>query len=273
MLLIAETTGPAVSIIAEPILHVGAFTITNSQLLGLLGTAIALFLLFYTARKVKTGKHTRLSTAIFWMFEILLDTVEEVLGDRKLARRLAPLAITIFFVVMLNNWMEILPFVGPLTFHGLPLFRGLAADLNFTGVLAVITMVTAQVYAIRNYGFRGNIGRYIKNPLTKPMAAFEGILELVAEFSRLLALAMRLYGNIFGGEVLLLVMGYITSYASPMIVPVFMLFELFIGAIQAYVFFMLTVVFVSLGTGPAHEAEAHHEDVPEGVPERVPAAV
>jgi F-type H+-transporting ATPase subunit a len=267
----AETTGPGVSIVAEPILHVGPFIITNSQFLGMLGTAIALSLLFYTARKVKTGKPTRLSTAIFWLFEILLDTVEEVLGDRAKARK--PLAITIFFVVMLNNWMGILPFVGPLTYNGLPLFRGLAADLNFTAALAVITMVTAQLWAIRNYGFRGNIGRYLKNPLTKPMDAFEGILELVAEFSRLLALAMRLFGNVFGGEVLLLVMSYITSYASPVVVPVFMLFELFVGAIQAYVFFMLTVVFVSLGTGPLHGADHAKEAEPETEPQGSAVAV
>ena len=268
------TTGPGVSIVAEPILHIGAFTITNSQFLGLLGTVIALSLLFYTGWRVRQGRPTRLSTAIFWLFEILLDTVEEVLGDRAKARKLAPLAITIFFVVMLNNWIGILPFVGPLTYNGLPLFRGLAADLNFTAALAVITMVTAQIWAIRNYGLRGNIGRYLKNPLLKPMDAFEGILELVAEFSRLLALAMRLFGNVFGGEVLLLVMSYITSYASPVVVPVFMLFELFVGAIQAYVFFMLTVVFVSLGTGPLHgthaeEAEAASEDGPGKVPATV----
>ena len=271
MIFLATTSGPGVSIVAEPIFHIGPIVVSNSNMLGLLGTIIAISLLIFTARRVRSGKSNRLSTAIFWLFEILLDTCEEVLGDREKARKLAPLAITIFFVVMLNNWMGILPFVGPLTYHGLPLFRGLAADLNFTGVLAVITMATAQIWAIRNYGFRGNIGRYLKNPFTKPMGAFEGILELVAEFSRLLALAMRLFGNVFGGEVLLLVMSYITSFASPLVLPVFMLFELFIGAIQAYVFFMLTIVFVSLGTGPAHGAEAEAKDVPEGASNQVAA--
>src|SRR6202020_1488119 len=117
-------------------------------------------------------------------------------------------------------------------------------------------------------GFFGNLGRYFSNPFTNPMHAFEGFLELIAEFSRFIALSMRLFGNIFGGEVLLAVMSFITVYATPLTVPPFMLFELFIGLIQAYIFFMLTVVFVSLGT-VSHDAPAVEPDtfeLPEGAP-------
>ncbi len=258
--------GPHVSLVAEPIFHVGPLAISNSMLLGLMGTALVVWLLIYTAGRLKAGQPTRLSTAIFWVFELLLGTVEEVLGDRAKARRLAPLAITMFFVIMFNNWMGLLPFVGPLTYNGQPLFRGLAADLNFTLALAVITMVTAQIWAIRTHGFRGNIGRYLGNPFKDPMHVFEGFLELVAEFSRLIALAMRLFGNVFGGEVLLVVMAFITAYASPLTLPPFMVLELFVGAIQAYIFFMLTVVFVSLASTP------HHTDSPSPAAEAKPQA-
>ena len=85
------------------------------------------------------------------------------------------------------------------------------------------------------------------------MHAFSGFLELIAEFSRLIALAMRLFGNIFGGEVLLLVMAYISGLAAPVALVPFLLIELFVGAIQAYVFFMLTVVFVALGANHGHD--------------------
>jgi F-type H+-transporting ATPase subunit a len=244
--------GPHVSLVAEPIVQVGPLRVTNSTLLGVVGAAVLFWLLTSTVKRIKTGRHNRLSIAMLWLFEILFGTVEEVLGSREKAKKLAPLAVTIFLFVIVNNWLELLPFVGPLTWHGDPLFRGLAADLNFTLGLAIITMVTAQIWAIRNLGFRGNIGRYIGNPLKDPMHAFEGFLELVAEFSRLIALAMRLFGNIFGGEVLLVVMAFITGIAAPLTLPPFMLLELFVGAVQAYVFFMLTVVFVSLGAGHGH---------------------
>jgi F-type H+-transporting ATPase subunit a len=253
--------GPNVSIGAEHLFDIGPFHLSNSAALGIIGTAIMLSLFFFTAGRARSGKHNRVSIAVLWIFDMLLSTATEVLGSREKAVKLAPLAITMFFLITINNWLGLMPFVGPLTYHGEPFFRGLASDLNFTAALAVITMVTAQIWAVRHLGFFGNIGRYIGNPFKDPMHFFEGLLELVAEFSRLIALAMRLFGNVFGGEVLLLVMGFITSYAAPVALVPFMVLELFVGAIQAYVFFMLTVVFVSLGSVGHHETE-NPSDVP-----------
>lgn len=243
--------GPEISLSAKPLFEVGPLLVTNSTMLGILGTGVLLVVLFYARGRIASGRFDRLSVAVLWIFEILFKTAEDVLGSRDQAKKIAPLAITMFLVIMVNNWMGLLPFVGPLTYHGEPLFRGLAADLNFTLALAIITMVTAQLWAIRTHGFGGNLGRYFANPFKDPMHAFAGILEVIAEFSRLVALSMRLFGNVFGGEVLLAVVAFITVYFSPVALPIFMLLELFVGAIQAYVFFMLTVVFVSLG-GLAH---------------------
>ncbi len=248
-----------VSLPAERITSLGIFPISNSTILGLVGLAIVLSILFYARGKIMKNVYNRLSVGVLWLFEVLLGTIEEALGSREKAIKLAPLAITIFLFVLVNNWLEVLPIVGPITWHGMPLFRGLAADLNFTAALAIITMTTAQIWAIRVHGFRGNLGRYIGNPFKDPMHFFEGLLELVAEFSRLIALAMRLFGNIFGGEVLLAVMGFITVWASPVTLPPFMILELFVGVVQAYVFFMLTVVFVSLGA-TAHDSSSDSPD-------------
>lgn len=256
MSLFLGAAGPNVSLVAEHLFDIGPLHITNSMVLGVLGTALVVGLFVYTKTRIDNKSHTRVSVGMLWLFEILLGTAEEVVGSRELARKLAPLAITMFFVIMVNNWAGLLPFVGPVTYHGEPFFRGLASDLNFTAALAIITMVTAQIYAIRTHGFFGNLGRYFANPFTNPMGVFEGFLEIIAEFSRLISLAMRLFGNIFGGEVLLAVMGFITSYGAVVALPPFMFLELFVGAIQAYVFFMLTVVFVSLGTASHHEGDA-----------------
>jgi F-type H+-transporting ATPase subunit a len=263
MMFLAETAGPHVSIVAEKIFQWGPITVTNSALLGFIGYALTFWLLFYTVRRVQTRRLNRLSVAVLAVYEYLFNTLVEVLGERSLAIKLAPIAIGMFFFICINNWLELLPFVGPLTWHGQPFFRGLAADLNFTAALAVITMVTAQIWAVKHLGFFGNLGRYFRNPFKSPVAAFEGFLELVAEFSRLIALALRLFGNIFGGEVLLAVMGFITVYFSPATLPPFMLLEIFIGLVQAYVFFMLTAVFVSLGLqhghAPASETDTFDE--------------
>lgn len=255
-----------ISLPAEAIFHLGPIAITNSMLLGILGYGLVIGLFFWLANVVRSGRKNRFATLIMWMFEGLLNTVEQVIGDKKLARSLAPLAITLFFLILINYWIGILPFVGPVTWNGVPLFRGLAADLNVTFALAIISMVMAQIYAIRVQGFGGNLKRYFRNPFKDIIGAFEGILELIAEFSRLTALSLRLFGNVFAGEVLLLVVGYLASYAAPIALPPFMFFELFIGAVQAYVFFMLTIVFISLGT-------AHHGPHDDHSSDEVPKAV
>jgi F-type H+-transporting ATPase subunit a len=250
---------PTVSLPAETVISIAGVQVRNSQLLGLVGLAILFWLLFYTRRRVLSGRHTRLSLAILWAYEWLVTTTEEVLGngDKDMARRIAPLGITMFLVIIINNWLELLPVVGTISWHGAPLFRGLAADLNVTFALAIITMVTAQIWAIRTLGFRGNLGRYIANPFTDPLRAFEGTLESIAEVSRFIALSMRLFGNIFGGEVLLAVIGYLSGWFAPLSLPIFMALELFVGTIQAYIFFMLTVAFIAIGVNAEpHEASA-----------------
>jgi F-type H+-transporting ATPase subunit a len=255
-------TSPHISLVAEPIFHIGPFPITNSTLLGLVGLIIMLSLLFSTVGRIKAGKHNRLSIAVLALFELLFTTIVEAIGDREKAKRLAPLAVTIFLFVLINNWLGVFPFVGPITVGHDPLFRGLAADLNFTAALAIIAMTTAQIWAVRQLGFFGNLGRYFGNPFKDPMHVFEGFLELIAEISRLIALAMRLFGNVFGGEVLLIIMGFLTGVVSPIALPPFMLLELFVGAIQAYVFFLLTVIFVSLGVNHGHDDAVIEESKP-----------
>ena len=253
--------GPHISIKAEEILNLGGVSITNSHMLGLLGIIILDWLLF-GARAVALGKKkpnfaTRLIT---WTFEGLYGTVRQVIPDEKWAKKVAPVAITIFFFVIAQYWMGILPIVGPITVgEGTPLFRPFVADLNMTFALAIVTIVAAQIYAFKYMGFKGNMGRYFINPLKDPIMAFVGILELVAEFSRLLGLSFRLFGNVLAGEVLLIMIAYLTQFISPLALQPFYLFELFIGGIQAYIFFMLTVVFISLGLSH-HGDEAHDDD-------------
>jgi F-type H+-transporting ATPase subunit a len=100
----------------------------------------------------------------------------------------------------------------------------------------------------------GNAKRYIHNPFKDPLHAFEGALEIVAEFSRTLALSLRIFGNVFGGEVLLLVIAFLSGWAAAVSLPLFYIMELFVGAVQAYVFFMLTVAFISLGLPSAENS-------------------
>lgn len=235
-----------ISLAAEPVFHIGPVAITNALLLGVLGIVVMLAILFYAAHMLKRGKYNRFIGLLQWCFEGFMGQAEEIIGDKQTARRIFPLAITMFFTVLVTYWLCVLPGVGVVTWEGVPIFRGLPADLNFTFALAIITIVASQVYAVRKHGFFGNIGRYLKNPFKDPIGAFEGILELIGEFSRLVALSFRLFGNAFAGEVLLLVVLLLAGFGAVFALPIVMMFELFIGFIQAYVFFVLTLIFTSL---------------------------
>lgn len=247
--------GLHISISAEPIFHLSGFPITNALVTGILGSLLAVFVLVYAASKVKKGKYNRFVGLVQWVFEGLLKQINDIIPDKKLARKITPLAVTIFFVILLNYWLSVIPGLDTIKWDGVPILRSLTADLNFTLALAVISIITVQIYAVKHLGVFGNAKRYFRNPLKDPIGAFEGFLELIGEFSRGTALALRLFGNTFAGEVLLIVIAVLTSYAAAVTLPFFMLFELFIGFIQAYVFFVLTLIFTSLAVshhGPEH---------------------
>ncbi|RWZ78652.1 MAG: F0F1 ATP synthase subunit A [Candidatus Microsaccharimonas sossegonensis] len=246
-----------VSIGAETLFTLFGFNVTNGLLTGLVGTIIAIVILVYTAVSVKRGTYNRFIGLVQWVFEGLLRQINDIIPDKKLAKKMTPLAITIFFVVMFNYWLSVLPGLDSIRVNGIPVLRSSAADLNFTLALAIITVVTVQMYAVRYLGVFGNIKRYIRNPFKDPVGAFEGALEIIGEFSRGVALALRLFGNSFAGEILLIVILLLTSYVASIVLPFFMLFELFIGFIQAYVFFVLTLIFTSLAV--THEAPTHDE--------------
>lgn len=253
----AVDKSPHVSLPAEEVFSLFGLPITNAWVTGIFGCGLLLWMFFYVARKVKREEKNLFVSIVQWIFETLYNSVLEVIEDEKTAKKVAPLAITIFFFILINYWVGILPVVGPVAIDGIPLFRSLAADLNTTFALAIISMAMVQVYAIKKHGMFGNLGRYFRNPFKDVVGAFEGVLELIAEFSRFVGLSLRLFGNVFAGEILLMMIAFLTSYASTILLPPFYIFELFIGAVQAYIFFMLTIVFIALGLATHDHDDAH----------------
>lgn len=235
-----------ISLAAEKLFEVGGVSITNAMLLGIIGFIVTLAIGLYAVITLKNKKTNRLTQIFQWMFEGLVGQVNSIITDPKLARKITPLALTVFIFILVNYWLSVLPGVGPITWNSIPMFRGLTADLNFTLGLAIVTMLTVQLYAIKHLGVFKNAERYFINPIKDPIGAFEGFLELIGEFSRGVALALRLFGNAFAGEVLLIVIAALTSYFASVALPIFMAFEFFIGFIQAYVFFILTLIFTAL---------------------------
>jgi len=140
-----------------------------------------------------------------------------------------------------------------------PFLRGSATDLNFTFALAVTAVVMTQVFGVWALGipyfekffqFRQLINGGIFGLINFGV----GFLEIILEFAKILSFGFRLFGNIFAGALLLSIVGALTAVGVP---PFLYLFEVFFGIIQAYVFFLLSTVFIS-GATVSHHSEEHH---------------
>jgi len=177
----------------------------------------------------------------------------DVLGSEKLAKRFFPLVASIFIFVAFINEIEFFPGIGSIGFvHGsefLPLFRAPTTDLNFTLALAAIAFLTIEITGIATLGFFKYAGKYVN--LRSPIGFVVGLIEFMSNLGRLISFSFRLFGNIFAGEVMVLVASYFLPYVLP--APL-MGFEMFIGLVQALVFAMLTLFFIKLAIMDPHEA-------------------
>lgn len=249
-----------ISVGAQKVFEVFGFPVTNALLTGLFGVAVMFAVFGYVVTMVKRGRYNRFIGLVQWCFEGMFGQVLDVIPDKKMARQVAPIALSIFFIMLASYWMSVLPGLDSIKVKGVPILRSMAADLNFPITVAIIVFIMVQYLAIRTLGPIGNLKRYIKNPIKDPLGAFEGLLEIIGEFSRYTALAVRMFGNCFAGEILLVIIAVLTTYVSTVMLPAFLLFELFIGFIQAYVFFILTIMFTSLAveTHGSHDSSTPH---------------
>ena len=136
----------------------------------------------------------------------------------------------------------------------------------------MISVIATQVYGFRVLGWRLQFGRYFTLK-EGPMILVVGMLELILEPLRILSLSFRLFGNVFAGDVLLLVISYLLPFVGP--IPFYFL-ELFVGFIQAFVFAFLTLIFMTLGTtshGHEDPEEEHVAEVAHARHEQVEAAL
>lgn len=243
-----------ISIVAEEILNIWGFPITNTLLTAWLATLILIIFAVLFRRTLKTipGK---LQSAVELVMELFLDFMETVAGDRKTAIKFMPIVATLFFFILLANWLGILPGVGSIGFtefseHGekfVPLFRSVNSDLNMTLALAFVAVILSHIVGVITVGFKHHVGKFLT--VKSPVDSFSGILEIVSEIAKVISLSFRLFGNVFAGEVLLTIIAFLVPYIAP--IP-FLGMELFVGLIQALIFAILAMVAFSSFTRLEH---------------------
>jgi|SRR3989344_713818 len=235
-----------ISLKAHEIFSIGGFPVTNSLFLTVIVSAILISGAFFISRKI-TLIPGKLQSGIEMGVEWFLDLMGSVIGSRKMAEMYFPLVATIFVFIMFSNLLGLFPGVGSFVIEKghqeISLFRSPAADLNFTLAFAVISVIATNIFGMMAVGVLPHIGKFLN--FKNPIMFFIGILEFISEIAKVISLTFRLFGNVFAGEVLLMIVFFLAPYFIPL--P-FLFLELFVGLIQAFLFAMLTTVSIALHT-------------------------
>lgn len=268
-----------VTLFAEPIFKIQNFTVTNALLTSWVAVAIIVILSVLVRRRIKAvpGKLQNIAEAVL---EGTMNLADSITSSRQKTMTFLPIVFPLFVFILINNWLGILPGVGSIGFiqaHEagrvfVPLFRGGTADLNLTLALALIAVITAHIFGIVTISAWQHLNRFVnikilldipkeviqkKNYtaiLVNPIHFFVGLIEMVGELAKVASLSFRLFGNVFAGEVLLGTMAALFAYILP---TPFLFLEVAVGFIQALIFAILTLLFLTiLTTEPAH-ADSH----------------
>ncbi|MDQ2754386.1 MAG: F0F1 ATP synthase subunit A [Actinomycetota bacterium] len=215
-------------------------TIWNTAVAGV----IVLGLGFYVRRKATSGVPSKLQ--LFWEMIVgtVGDQVENALGPRY--RRVVPLAVAIFMMVLVGDWLEILPGL----YHNTDYSPAPTADVNLCYALGILVFILTNVAGIRAKG----VGRYFKHFFRKPVLMFP--LHILEELVKPLTLGLRLFGNLFAGGIMIALLLSFPIIVAPVSVGfsvLWKLFDMFIGVIQAFIFALLTILYFQF----AVEEDAH----------------
>ena len=266
---------PSVELPAEVLFHLGPLPVTNTILTSWITIAVlAMILIGLSSRsKLVPGRFQgMIESALEWVYNLCKDVAGEKSGPR-----LFPVIVTIFLFVLFNAWMGLIPGFGSILVHteegSVPLLRGANTDINTPLAIAIISFlfVTYLGLASGGFGFLKQFfnGERFSRGLGKLFTGkakgafgdifyglidgFVGLLELVSYIFRIFSFTFRLFGNMTGGEILVLMFLFLFPFV--IVLPIYGL-ELLVGAVQALIFSGLTLVFATIAGTP--HGEEHH---------------
>jgi F-type H+-transporting ATPase subunit a len=232
---------------SEYVLSVFGIFITNTFLTSVLVTVVlvAFALFFYLKREERNNNVIGIIRIMVFELLKLTDTVTQ---NRGLSRKILPLIATFFLFIVTANLLALVPgFLGSFFIQTpsgkLPILRSPNSDLTTTVALALFSVLSIQYFSWQKLGAKGYLKRFFN--FSNPVKFVLGFFEMVSESVKILSFSFRLFGNVFAGEVLLLIIAFLVPYIIPL--P-FMILEVFVGIIQAFIFTILTLTFIKTST-------------------------
>jgi F-type H+-transporting ATPase subunit a len=274
---VVQTSGEDIPMAAVPLFHLGPLVITNSALVSYVVAAI-IITVSQLAMRNATLRPGALQNFVEWLVESLNKFLESILGP-DLCKKTSWFFASVFIFILVSNWIALIPGVGtiglgygsnPLNLKITePFIRGVNADVNMTLAISLIFFALWIVWTLQANGIWGTLLHIFgpKGGQTGVVGAVfvviflaVGVIEVISIMARPIALTFRLFGNIYGGEVMMektMTMVPALSWLIPL--PVYF-FESIVGFVQALVFFLLTAVFTAMicRHDDSQGKESHH---------------
>ena len=232
----------------------------------LIAGTIVVLLGFWARAKLTKETDDHVPTKIQLIWEAVIGEVTKQVEDNlgKVNRTVISLAVALFFFILIANWFEIIPSeYNDDSGHLLP---APTADTNLTYALAALVIIGVWSFGIRQKGWKGYFKHFLEPfPVLLP-------LNILEELVKPITLALRLFGNIFAGGIMLALIGLIPIWGSWMPQILWKLFDMFIGGIQAFIFALLTVLYFGMAGGGHHEDEHEDEHEEAEAAEKTPVA-
>lgn len=258
------SSGPVVYITPQPLFRLHGITISNSMLYGWIASFILLVLFIWAARRMTLRPKSGFTQFIEAGTEFITNLVVSAFEDRERGKKYVPYFVTLFFFLLFNNWFGLVPGVGEAITHGgNPLLRPFTADFNATLAAGVITMLMVYASSIREAGAKDYFKHFFAGDLKNPIYVVVGLLEILTDLTRVFSLSIRLFLNVTIGEIVIAVFAYLGHIAAPITAAPFTAIELFVGALQAYIFVILSVMYLAIAVNHATEAHLTEDSLPE----------
>ena len=235
-------------------------SITNTILTTWIVVAVLIVVALLARVMLQAGVPGRLQNLVEWAWEGLENWAVGLGGED--ARRHIPLFVAFFLFILFSNWSGLLPIFGKLEF-----LRAPTSDVNVTIGLALVVFAYFQFQGFRVLGFRRYLGKFfVFSGFREGLGAgfiglFVGLIEFLLEFIKPVTLAMRLFGNIFGGEVAL---GVITALTIAVVPAAMLLLEGLLNFVQALIFSTLMLMYTIIAVESHDDHEEEHPPIPEG---------
>ena len=230
---------PPINLGPSVLFTISGFNFTTTFILQLLISWSIAYLLIYVAnhwQKVPSKPQLILEM----IFTATYGQLDKITRDHDKTKKIFPLIFTFFFFILIANLFTLIPGLGAIKAGNISLFRSVLADYSAVLMMTLITVFLSQFLFIFYNGWLKYLKKWFN--FSNPLAFILGLMDIIGELAKVLSLSFRLFGNVFAGEVLLLVM----STLAPFVVPLpFFALTLFSSVIQAYVFALLSAIFIS----------------------------